>query len=122
MRSTSIFLLITSVLTFSFSAFTASAEDAAMHHHTMSSMADMPEMKKADDSATLYSASGVIKAWRDDAVVIAHSPVTELSWPAMTMSFALADNHDKKLAVGAQVDFTFRQTDSGYAIVSITAR
>ncbi|HDS8143538.1 TPA: copper-binding protein, partial [Klebsiella michiganensis] len=48
MRSTSIFLLITSVLTFSFSAFTASAEDAAMHHHTMSSMADMPEMKKAD--------------------------------------------------------------------------
>jgi hypothetical protein len=46
MRSTSIFLLITSVLTFSFSAFTASAEDAAMHHHTMSSMADMPEMKK----------------------------------------------------------------------------
>ncbi|HGV3509226.1 TPA: copper-binding protein [Klebsiella michiganensis] len=122
MRSTSIFLLITSVLTFSFSAFTASAEDAAMHHHTMSSMADMPEMKKADDSATLYSASGVIKAWRDDAVVIAHSPVTELSWPAMTMSFALADNNDKKLAVGAQVDFTFRQTDSGYAIVSITAR
>lgn len=95
MRSTSIFLLITSVLTFSFSAFTASAEDAAMHHHTMSSMADMPEMKKADDSATLYSASGVIKAWRDDAVVIAHSPVTELNWPAMTMSFALADNHDK---------------------------
>lgn len=122
MRSTSIFLLITSVLTFSFSAFTASAEDAAMHHHTMSSMADMPEMKKADDSATLYSASGVIKAWRDDAVVIAHSPVTELNWPAKTMSFALADNHDKKLAVGAQVDFTFRQTDSGYAIVSITAR
>ena len=122
MRSTSIFLLITSVLTFSFSAFTASAEDAAMHHHTMSSMADMPEMKKADDSATLYSASGVIKAWRDDAVVIAHSPVTELNWPAMTMSFALGANHDKKLAVGAQVDFTFRQTDSGYAIVSITAR
>lgn len=122
MRSTSIFLLITSVLTFSFSAFTASAEDAAMHHHTMSSMADMPEMKKADDSATLYSASGVIKAWRDDAVVIAHSPVTELNWPAMTMSFALADNRDKKLAVGEQVDFTFRQTDSGYAIVSITAR
>lgn len=122
MRSTSIFLLITSVLTFSFSAFTASAEDAAMHHHTMSSMADMPEMKKADDSATLYSASGVIKAWRDDAVVIAHSQVTELNWPAMTMSFALADNHDKKLAVGEQVDFTFRQTDSGYAIVSITAR
>lgn len=77
---------------------------------------------EADDSATLYSASGVIKAWRDDAVVIAHSPVTELNWPAMTMSFALADNHDKKLAVGAQVDFTFRQTDSGYAIVSITAR
>lgn len=122
MRSTSIFLLITSVLTFSFSVFTASAEDGAMHHHNMPAMADMPEMKKADDSATLYSASGVIKAWRDDAIVIAHSPVSELNWPAMTMSFALADIHDKKLAVGEQVDFTFCQTDSGYAIVSITAR
>ena len=121
MRSTSIFLLITSVLTFSFSAFTASAEDAAMHHHTMSSMADMPEMKKADDSATLYSASGVIKAWRDDAVVIAHSPVARLHWPAMTMSFALADNRDNTLTVGQKVDFTFRQTDSGYALVSMTA-
>lgn len=122
MRSTSIFLLFTGVLTFSFTAFSASAEDGAMHQHNMSAMAGMPGMNKADDSTPLYSASGVIKAWRDDAVVIAHSPVTELNWPAMTMSFALADNHDKKLAVGEQVDFIFRQTDSGYAIVSITAR
>ncbi|HBU7485567.1 TPA: copper-binding protein, partial [Klebsiella oxytoca] len=69
-----------------------------------------------------YSASGVIKAWRDDAVVIAHSPVPGLNWPAMTMSFALDGHQDKKLPVGQQVDFTFRQTDSGYALVSITAQ
>ena len=31
MRSTSIFLLITSVLTFSLTSFSASAEDGAMH-------------------------------------------------------------------------------------------
>jgi Cu(I)/Ag(I) efflux system protein CusF len=61
MRSTSIFLLITSVLTFSFSAFSASAEDAAMHHHTMSSMADMPGMKKPDDSATFIQPAGSLK-------------------------------------------------------------
>ncbi|BFO34787.1 MULTISPECIES: copper-binding protein [Klebsiella] len=121
MRSTSIFLLITSVLTFSFTSFSASAEDGAMHHHNMSAMAQMPGMDKPDDSATLYSASGVIKAWRDNAVVIAHAPVAELNWPAMTMSFALGANHDKKLAVGQKVDFTFRQTDSGYALVSMTA-
>lgn len=119
MRSTSIFLLITSVLTFPAASFTASAEDSAMHHHHMSAMADM---NKQGDPATLYSASGVIKAWRDNAVVIAHSPVAQLNWPPMTMSFALGDNQDKKLAVGQQVDFTFRQTDSGYALVSINAQ
>ena len=121
MRLTSIFLLIISVLTFSFTSFTASAEDSAIHHHNVSTMADMPGMNKPEDPATLYSASGVIKAWRDDAVVIAHSPVARLNWPAMTMSFALADNRDKKLAVGQPVNFTFRQTDSGYALVSMTA-
>ncbi|TCZ62199.1 copper-binding protein [Klebsiella grimontii] len=121
MRSTSIFLLITSVLTFSLTSFSASAEDGAMHHHNMSAMAEMPGMNKPDDSAPLYSTNGVIKAWRDNAVVIAHAPVAELNWPAMTMSFALGDNHDKKLVVGQKVDFTFRQTDSGYALVSMTA-
>lgn len=122
MRSTSIFLLITSLLTFAFPSFNASAEDGAMHHHNMSSMAAMPEMNQPDDSATLYSASGVIKAWRDNAVVIAHDPIARLSWPAMTMSFALGNNQERKLAVGQKVDFTFRQTDSGYALVSITAQ
>ncbi|HCW0703506.1 TPA: copper-binding protein [Klebsiella oxytoca] len=122
MRSTSIFLLFTSVLTFSFTAFSASAEDGAMHQHNMSAMAEMPGMNKPENTAALYSASGVIKAWRDDAVVIAHSPVPGLKWPAMTMSFALDGHQDKKLPVGQQVDFTFRQTDSGYALVSITAQ
>jgi Cu(I)/Ag(I) efflux system protein CusF len=70
MRSTSIFLLITSVLTFS-SAHLPPARKTPRCITTMSSMAEMPGMKKPDDSATLYSASGVIKAWRDDAVVIA---------------------------------------------------
>lgn len=119
MRSTSLFLLIGSVLTFSFTSYSTRAENGAMHQHHMSAM---PEMNKADDSAALYSATGVIKAWRDTTVVIAHSPVAALNWPAMTMSFALADNHDNKLAEGQKVDFTFRQTDSGYAIVSITAQ
>ncbi|AYZ50535.1 copper-binding protein [Klebsiella oxytoca] len=122
MRSTSIFLLFTSVLTFSFTAYSASAEDGAMHQHNMSAMAEMPGMNKPENTAALYSASGVIKAWRDDAVMIAHSPVPGLNWPAMTMSFALDGHQDKKLPVGQQVDFTFRQTDSGYALVSITAQ
>ena len=64
MRSTSIFLLFTSVLTFSFTAFSASAEDGTMHQHNMSAMAEMPGMNKPENTAALYSASGVIKAWR----------------------------------------------------------
>ncbi len=53
MRSTSIFLLITSVLTFSLTSFSASAEDGAMHHHNMSAMAEMPGMNKPGDAANL---------------------------------------------------------------------
>lgn len=122
MRSTSIFLLITSVLTFTAVSFTASAEDSTMHHHNMSTMTDMSDMNKQDDSVTTYSANGLIKAWRDNSVSIAHSPVAQLNWPAMTMSFALGEYQGEKLAVGQRVNFTFRQTDSGYALVSITAQ
>lgn len=122
MRSTSIFLLITSVLTFTTVSFTASAEDSAMHHHNMSAMTDMPDMNRQDDTVTTYSANGVIKTWRDNSVSIAHSPVAQLNWPAMTMNFALDDYQGEKLAAGQQVNFTFRQTDSGYALVSITAQ
>ncbi|HBU7487486.1 TPA: copper-binding protein, partial [Klebsiella oxytoca] len=53
MRSTSIFLLFTSVLTFSFTAFSASAEDGAMHQHNMSAMAEMPGMNKPENTAAL---------------------------------------------------------------------
>lgn len=122
MRSTSIFLIITSVLTFSTASFIASAEDSAMHSHNMSAMTDMPGMNMQDNSTPLYSASGVIKAWRDNSVAIAHGPVAPLNWPAMTMSFALGDYQGEKLTAGQRVDFTFRQTDSGYALVSITAQ
>lgn len=122
MRSTSIFLLITSVLTFTAISFTASAEDSAMHHHNMSTMTDMSDMNKQGDPVTTYSANGLIKAWRDNSVSIAHSPVAQLNWPAMTMSFALGEYQGGKLAVGQRVNFTFRQTDSGYALVSITAQ
>ncbi|WP_256664353.1 hypothetical protein [Klebsiella grimontii] len=56
MRSTSIFLLITSVLTFSLTSFSASAEDGAMHHHNMSAMAEMPGMNKpGNDTNVLIS-------------------------------------------------------------------
>ncbi|WP_228727482.1 copper-binding protein [Klebsiella sp. RHBSTW-00215] len=122
MRSTSIFLLITSVLTFTAVSFTASAEDSTMHHHNMSTMTDMSDMNKQDDSVTTYSANGLINAWRDNSVSIAHSPVAQLNWPAMTMSFALGEYQGEKLAVGQRVNFTFRQTDSGYALVTITAQ
>ncbi len=61
MRSTSIFLLITSVLTFSLTSFSASAEDGAMHHHNMSAMAEMPGMNKPDDSAPFIQRTGSLK-------------------------------------------------------------
>lgn len=97
----------------------AHADDKAMHH---SQMAGMSEMSHPADSATLYTASGVIRHWNTDSVTISHQPVAALNWPAMTMQFALSGYDGPTLAAGQHIDFTFRQSDTGYALVTVNAR
>ena len=41
-------------------------------------------------------------------ITLAHGPVAELSWPAMTMGFATKDGKTDGLKVGDKVRFTFR--------------
>ena len=87
-------------------------------------MSQMPGMNMGQQQQQqMYPLNGrvVTVDTANQQVTLEHDAVTELNWPAMTMSFALGANHDKKLAVGQKVDFTFRQTDSGYALVSMTA-
>lgn len=119
MRMTSIFFAAT---TFALAtlAFNASAGEQAMNHDSMSGMS-MSEMAPAPTN-TVYSGTGVIKSWSDSAVSISHHPIAALNWPAMTMSFDLTGYTGARFTAGQQVDFTFRQTDSGYALVSAQAK
>ena len=69
-----------------------------------------------------HRATGVVKsvdAQRGSAT-IAHGPVAELKWPAMTMRFEAADTKLlQSLKPGAKVEFEFVQQGSRYVITSI---
>lgn len=54
------------------------------------------------------------------SITLDHTPIPELSWPAMTMAFALADSVDTgALAPDQTVRFEFRETPEGYLIERI---
>ena len=59
---------------------------------------------------THHNAQGTIESIDREAgtVTIAHGPVASMSWPAMTMSFKLADaDHVRDLSPGQRVEFQF---------------
>ena len=118
MRTIPLFLL---VFTISLNTFSAFAEEATPDHTQMSGMSGMSGMSKPDENK-IYSGSGLIKAWNSDTVDIAHGPIDALSWPAMTMTFDIKNYQGKTFSPGQQVDFTFRQSGSGFSLVSVTAK
>ena len=82
------------------------------------------EMPMTDDamSGQTADAAGVVTAIDNDAgtVTIDHGPVASLDWPAMIMGFAASDEQRASVAEGDQVSFSFRQTDGGYEILTLT--
>ncbi|MFC0140233.1 copper-binding protein [Erwinia mallotivora] len=102
------------VATVALPAFNAGAAD----HH----MDSQPLSARHSDAAQVFASSGTIKAWGEDTVSLAHQPIPQLNWPAMTMHFSLDGYQGQRFTAGQQVNFTFRQTDSGYALISVTAK
>jgi Cu(I)/Ag(I) efflux system periplasmic protein CusF len=69
-----------------------------------------------------YKASGVVKKVdpAKSTVTVAHGPVKELKWPAMTMAFKVKDKGVlDKLPVDRKVDFTFVQEGKDYLITAV---
>lgn len=118
----SILFLVCSLL---FTSFMALSAEKPIPHSDMADHANMahaqPEASPAD-ARPLYSGQGIIKAWSNGTVVIRHQAIPKLHWPAMTMSFRLADYQGAPLEPGQQVDFTFRQIEAGYALVSASVK
>lgn len=75
-----------------------------------------------DTGAKAFKAAGVVK--KADAakstVTVAHGPVKDLNWPAMTMAFKVKNKTLlDKLAVDRQVAFSFVQEGKDYVITSV---
>lgn len=65
-------------------------------------------------SASLHESAGRVEQISPDAVTLSHQAVPALQWPAMTMSFRLADPAlARGIRVGDQVTFAFEQTPDG---------
>jgi len=76
---------------------------------------------KKVESAT-HKATGVVKKVEpaDGRVVLAHDPVKELNWPAMTMGFAVRDKVlFNKLVVDKKIEFEFVQQGSTFIVMAV---
>jgi Cu/Ag efflux protein CusF len=83
-------------------------------------MQPAPAEKKA--AATAHKASGIVK--KIDAakgsVTVAHGPVPDLKWPAMTMAFTVKDKAlMEKLVVNKKVDFEFVEAGKHYVVTAV---
>jgi Cu(I)/Ag(I) efflux system protein CusF len=72
--------------------------------------------------AGAHKATGVVKKLdaKGGTVTIAHEPVKELKWPAMTMPFKVQDKAlIDKLGEGKKVDFEFEQRGKDAVITAV---
>lgn len=69
----------------------------------------------------MASAEGTVTAIDEEAgtITIDHGPVPAVEWPAMTMTFETDEASREGIAVGDEVTFDFRMSDSGSRITSI---
>ena len=125
-----LFFIIAS--TFSLFTLPALADDMATmpnmyHEGGMGDIADMhhdggmmTSPATAAPSSREHHSQGIIKRWDAQGVAIAHHAVPSLNWPPMTMTFSLPPAlAGHPLAIGTQVDFSFRQDDQGYSLTAI---
>ncbi|MBY0520503.1 MAG: copper-binding protein [Sphingomonas sp.] len=81
----------------------------------------MPSMSMPAEPRTGH-ATGVVTAIDTAAgkITLDHSPVAELQWPAMKMSFGAATNQLNGIAVGDKVAFKFTVTGTSAEITEIS--
>ncbi len=73
-------------------------------------------------AATSYTGTGKVTAIAGNQVTIAHGPIEEIGWPAMTMTFASPRGITEGVAVGSDVSFAFRQDGSAYVLTNLQKR
>lgn len=89
--------------------------------------ADMAGMQMTDTPAKsdTASASGIVKKidTAEGMVTLQHGPIPAISWPAMTMSFKVADpTLLKGIKEGETVDFSLKAEDGNQVVIAIEAK
>jgi Cu(I)/Ag(I) efflux system protein CusF len=69
-----------------------------------------PQQEAQSVTRAQYSGHGVLRAVKPNKVQIAHEPIAELQWPAMTMWFVLQGPLPGEVKVGDNVRFVLEQT------------
>lgn len=85
--------------------------------------ADGSPMMQAE-AGTIGSTEGTVTKVDDAAgtITIDHGPVPAVEWPAMTMGFSADEGQRASVAAGDKVTFTFRKTEQGGEIVSLSKK
>ncbi|MCI1021456.1 copper-binding protein [Pseudomonas putida] len=102
-------------------AFAASVHAQNMDGMDMKKMPASAEGGQGSQAAPAAHAEGTIKALdpQSGKITLAHGPVAELKWPAMTMGFQANPAQLEGLKVGDRVKFGFRMEGGVAKIVSI---
>lgn len=86
---------------------------------------DLSQHQATAQTVAQHSGVGVLKAInaKDNKVQIAHEPIAELGWPAMTMWLTLYDPLPLELKAGDAVRFEMQQNDKKqWVIVKINRK
>lgn len=100
----------------------ASTEDAKTPAAEPTPMASETPAMATEAAAKKASATGTIEAVDAAAgkITIAHGPVAELQWPAMTMGFKATPEQVASVQVGQKVQFEFESKGMDSTITQIT--
>lgn len=104
----------------SITASVAFAQMGGMKGMDMKGM-DMKGMDNKEEAATHRATGIVTKVDPDEGrVTIKHGPVQSLSWPGMTMAFAVKDKSMlDKVKPGQSIEFAFRQQGKDYVVTEV---
>lgn len=108
----------------------AMAQSGGMNHAGMSGMehgdmknAEADKNKPGDTQKTpTHQAVAIVRTVNQakGRVMLAHEAIQSLNWPAMTMGFAVKDNHlFDKLAVGKKVNVEIIKQGSDYVVTAV---
>lgn len=97
-------------------AIVSGMAQAATHEHDMSQHQMATQMASSESG---HEGVGVLKAVNTKAgkVQISHEAIADLSWPAMTMWFALRDPLPQDIKVGDAVRFELMQGEKNQWVI-----